>query len=96
VSPHKILIPSTLNLGNVRKRLLVKYSVAPLWTIQLLQYAGIFTKRRLQLEFAMAMHPIGVETADVKLDAVIEHAEDLSEKYANPLYPMDGGFDDLH
>jgi hypothetical protein len=68
-------------LGNVRKKLLVKYFAAPIWGLRLSQYGEVFTKRRAQFEFAMNMHTnMGVAKANVKLDAVIKHAENISEK----------------
>lgn len=60
---------------------------SPIWELKLSRFADLFTKRREQFEFLMGVHTaVGVDKANVKLDAVIEQSEELTEKCASSLY----------
>ena len=77
----------TLNPRGVRKKLLVKVFAGPIWEGRLVQFVGVFTKRREQFEFTMTIHTtVGVDTANFKLDIVNERNAELSQKYAIPPY----------
>ena len=72
----------SLSLGNIRKKLLVKIFAGPVWEPKLLAFVGVFTKRRDEFKFALAIH-----TA-VKLDSVYDQTEELSRKYVMSLYVL--------
>jgi hypothetical protein len=76
--------------GNVRKKLLVKIFAGPIWEGRLVEFIGVFTKRREEFQFALAIHTtVGVYAANLKLDTVNERTAELSQRYDAPLYIFD-------
>ena len=65
----------------VRKKLLVKIFAGPVWEGKLLEFVGIFTKRREAFEFTLTIHTtIGVDEANLKLDVVNMQTAELTRK----------------
>jgi hypothetical protein len=86
--------------GNARKKLLVKIFAGSIWEGRLVEFVGVFAKRRDDIKLALVMHTTaGVDAVKLELDAVHEVTLDLSEKYVIPLnfleFPECGGVDQL-
>ena len=65
----------------VRKKILVKIFAGPVWEGRLLEFVGVFTKRRKEFEFTLTIHTtIGVDVANLKLDIVNERTAELSQR----------------
>jgi len=80
VSVHYILTPQCLTRG-FRKKVLVKIFAGPIWEGRLLEFVGIFTKRREEFEFSLTIHTtVGVDAANLKLDAVNERTAELAQR----------------
>jgi hypothetical protein len=63
----------------VKKRLLAKVLLSPLWDMKLLDFVEIFATRRREFEFELTMHTSkGVDKANVKLEAI---RKDLKEQF---------------
>jgi hypothetical protein len=65
----------------MKKRLLAKVILGPSWDLKLLEFVGLFAKRRQEFEFELSIHTSqGVDKANVKLDNIGHEAHALSEK----------------
>ncbi|KAF9644577.1 hypothetical protein BDM02DRAFT_928516 [Thelephora ganbajun] len=65
----------------LKKKILTKIFAGPIWEGRLLEFVGVFTKRRGEFEFALTIHTtVGVDAANLKLDAVNEQTAELSRK----------------
>ena len=74
-----------MNLRNVRKKLLVKIFAGPIWEGRLVEFVGVFTKRRDEFKLALTIHTtVGVDTANLKLDIVNELTAEVSRKHVVP------------
>ena len=65
----------------VRKKTLVKILAGPVWGGRLVEFVGVFTKRRKEFEFTLTIHTtIGVDAANLKLDTVNEQTAELTRR----------------
>jgi hypothetical protein len=63
----------------MKKRLLAKVLLSPLWDMKLLDFVEIFATRRREFEFELTMHTSkSVDEANVKLEAI---RKDLKEQF---------------
>ena len=82
MSTHHLLVYHPSNLRNIRKKILVKIFAGPVWEGRLVEFVGIFMKRREDLELALAIHTaVGVDVANLKLDAVRQQNEEITRRY---------------
>jgi len=66
-----------------KKRLLAKVILGPSWDSKLLEFVGLFAKRRQEFEFELSIHTSqGVDKANVKLDNIGHEARALTEKFS--------------
>ena len=80
VSTCQIATIHILNLvGNIRKKLLVKIFAGPVWEEKLLEFVGIFTKRRKEFGLALTLHT--AVAVDALVCVVDERTAELSLKY---------------
>ncbi|KAJ7597218.1 hypothetical protein C8J56DRAFT_1021519 [Mycena floridula] len=64
-----------------KKKLIVKVLKGPVWEGKLVAFVGLFTKRRSELEFAMAVHTaVGIDTANKTLGVVDKTVQDMNAK----------------
>jgi hypothetical protein len=71
---------------NVRKKLLVKIFAGPIWEKRLVEFVGVFTKRRDEFKFALSVHAsTGVDAVKLELKDVHEVTADMSEKCVIPM-----------
>ena len=81
VSTHLVLISCILIPWDIRKKVLVKIFAGPIWEGRLVEFVGIFTKRREEFEFTLTIHTtIGVDAANLKLDTVNERTAELTRR----------------
>ena len=67
----------------MKKRLLAKVILGPSWDVKLLEFVGLFVKRRQEFEFELSMHTSqGVDKANVKLDNIEHESRALAEKFS--------------
>ena len=70
----------------------MKIFAGPVWEGRLLEFVGVFTNRRKEFEFSLTIHTaVGVDEANLKLDAVDERTAELNQKYVSwtgVLHPM--------
>jgi hypothetical protein len=67
----------------VKKRLLAKVIQGPSWNAKLLEFVGLFTKRRQEFEFELSIHTgQGVDKANIKLDNIGHETSALAEKFS--------------
>jgi hypothetical protein len=72
---------------NVRKKLLVKIFAGPIWEGRLVEFVGVFTKRRDEFKLALTIHTtVGVDAANLKLDIVNELTAEVSRKHVLCLF----------
>ncbi|KAJ7057115.1 hypothetical protein C8F01DRAFT_1372411, partial [Mycena amicta] len=65
----------------VKKKLVVKVLKGPIWEGKLAAFAGVFTKRRTEFEFAMSMHTaLGVDAANRGISVVDERTQAMNDK----------------
>ena len=65
----------------LKKKLLVKIVSGPKWEGVLARFAGHFTRRRAEFEFALAIHAgLGVDKANAKLDELGDVAREIQER----------------
>ena len=65
----------------VRKKILVKILAGPVWERRLVDFVGVFTKRRREFELALTIHTtIGVDVANLKLDIIDERTAELTRR----------------
>ena len=84
---HDFLVYHPSNLRNIRKKILVKIFAGFVWEGRLVEFVDIFTKRREELELALAVHTaVGVDVANLKLDTVQQQNEELTRRYIVPLH----------
>jgi hypothetical protein len=66
----------------VKKRLLAKVLLSPVWDAKLLEFVKLFAIRRQEFEFELTMHTSqGVDKANVKLDAIGDATRALNEQF---------------
>ena len=76
-----------MNIVKFRKKIIVKIFAAPVWEGRLLEFVGVFAKRREEFEFALAIHTtVGIDAANLKLDAVNQRTAELTRRYVVLLY----------
>jgi len=76
----------------VKKRLLAKVMLGSIWDAKLLDFVGLFTKRRQEFEFELSVHTSqGVDKANVKLDTIGYEAHALDKKSSLPYFSPDEG-----
>ena len=79
VSVHQTSISRISASQGIRKKVLVKIFAGPVWEGRLLEFVGVFTKRREEFEFALTIHAtIGVDAANLKLDTVNQRTVELT------------------
>ncbi|KAF7292835.1 VPS13 domain-containing protein [Mycena indigotica] len=65
----------------VKKKLVVKVLKGPIWEGKLAAFAGTFTKRRSEFEFAMSIHTaLGVDAANRAISLVDETTQAMNQK----------------
>ncbi|KAI9459301.1 hypothetical protein F5148DRAFT_1319736 [Russula earlei] len=65
----------------MKKRLLAKVLLSPVWDAKLLDFVQLFASRRQDFEFELTIHTSqGVDKANVKLDAIGEATSALNEQ----------------
>jgi hypothetical protein len=67
----------------VKKRALAKVLLGPIWDAKLLEFVGLFVKRRQEFGFELALHTSqGVDTANVnsRLDNIGDEIRALTKK----------------
>jgi hypothetical protein len=65
----------------MKKRLLAKVLMSPVWDAKLLDFVKLFATRRQEFEFELTMHTSqGVDKANLKLDAIGEATRALNEQ----------------
>jgi hypothetical protein len=69
----------------VKKRLLAKVLLSPVWDAKLLDFVKLFATRKQEFEFELTMHTSqGVDKANVKLDAIGDATRALNEQFGPP------------
>ncbi|KAJ6593779.1 hypothetical protein B0H19DRAFT_34811 [Mycena capillaripes] len=64
-----------------KKKLVVKILKGPVWEGKLVKFAGTFTKRRSEFEFALSIHTaLGVDAANKTLGSVDKTTQEMNEK----------------
>ncbi|KAJ7058048.1 hypothetical protein C8F01DRAFT_1149302 [Mycena amicta] len=64
-----------------KKKLVVKILKGPVWEQKLIKFAGTFTKRRSEFEFALSIHTaLGVDAANKTLSSVDKVTQEMNEK----------------
>ncbi|KAJ6610468.1 hypothetical protein B0H10DRAFT_411247 [Mycena sp. CBHHK59/15] len=64
-----------------KKKLVVKVLKGPIWEGKLVKFVGIFTKRRSEFEFALAIHTsLGVDAANRALGTVDQTTQEINAK----------------
>ncbi|KAJ6475237.1 hypothetical protein C8R47DRAFT_1220710 [Mycena vitilis] len=64
-----------------KKKLVVKILKGPVWEGKLVKFAGTFTKRRSEFEFALSIHTaLGVDAANQTLGSVDKTTKEMNEK----------------
>ncbi|KAF7366517.1 hypothetical protein MSAN_00909000 [Mycena sanguinolenta] len=64
-----------------KKKLVVKVLKGPIWEGKLAKFAGTFTKRRADFEFALTIHTaVGVDTANRTINAVDKTTQEINDK----------------
>ncbi|KAJ7262295.1 hypothetical protein B0H12DRAFT_1105150 [Mycena haematopus] len=64
-----------------KKKLVVKILKGPVWEGKLAKFAGTFTKRRSEFEFALSIHTaLGVDAANKTLGSVDKVTQEMNEK----------------
>ncbi|KAJ7901712.1 hypothetical protein B0H14DRAFT_1250148 [Mycena olivaceomarginata] len=64
-----------------KKKLVVKILKGPVWEGKLVAFAGKFTKRRSEFEFALSIHTaLGVDAANKTLSSVDKVTQEMNEK----------------
>lgn len=83
-APYILTLNVTLNvnLGALRRKFYIKLLAGPLiWEGRLIEFVNVFTNRKKQFEFAMAIHTtVGVGVAIRKMDVVDERTAELSQR----------------
>ncbi|KAH9955358.1 hypothetical protein BC827DRAFT_878060 [Russula dissimulans] len=65
----------------MKKRLLAKVIQGPSWDAKLLEFVGLFTRRRQEFEFELSIFTSqGIANANAKLDAIVDVTRALDEK----------------
>jgi hypothetical protein len=73
-----------------KKRLLAKVFLGPSWDAKLLDFVGLFTKRRKAFVLELTIHTSqGVDKAIVKLDTIADETSALNEKFSFPYFSPD-------
>lgn len=68
-----------------KKRLLAKVFQGPMWDTKLVAFAGSFTKRRTEFEFALSVHTaLGVDQLNSKVSAVMDTTQMMNQKFVAP------------
>ena len=89
MSAQQVSISPVVNWGNVSKKLLVKIFAGPIWEGKLVEFVGVFTKRKDEFQLALTIHvTVGVDEANLQLDTVHELTTDVSQKYVAPSYTL--------
>jgi hypothetical protein len=69
----------------VKKRLLAKVLMSPVWDAKLLDFVQLFATRRQEFEFELTMHTSqGIDKANAKLDVIGEATRALNEQFEYP------------
>ncbi|KAJ7481705.1 hypothetical protein FB451DRAFT_135256 [Mycena latifolia] len=64
-----------------KKKLVVKILKGPVWEGKLVKFAGAFTKRRSEFEFALSIHTaLGVDAANKTLGSVDKATQEMNQK----------------
>ncbi|KAJ7093941.1 hypothetical protein B0H15DRAFT_147115 [Mycena belliarum] len=64
-----------------KKKLVVKILKGPVWEGKLVKFAGTFTKRRSEFEFALSIHTaLGVDAANKTLGSVDQTTQEMNKK----------------
>ena len=62
----------------------MKIFAGPIWEGRLLEFVEIFSNRRKEFEFALAIHAaIGAEGANTKPDTIDGRTAELNQKYVS-------------
>ncbi|KAF9781672.1 hypothetical protein BJ322DRAFT_1161455 [Thelephora terrestris] len=65
----------------ISRKILIKIFAGPIWEGRLVEFVDVFTKRRGEFEFAMALHTTaGVDAANLKLETVDKRTAEISQK----------------
>lgn len=68
----------------MKKRLLAKVLLSPVWDAKLLDFVQLFATRRREFEFELTMHTSqGVDKANAKLDAIGDATRALNEQFGH-------------
>lgn len=65
-----------------KKKLLAKVFQGPMWDTKLVAFAGTFTKRRTEFEFALSVHTaLGVDQLNSKVSSVMDTTQLMNQKF---------------
>jgi len=66
----------------MKKRLLARVLLSPVWDARLLEFVELFATRRQEFEFELTMRTSrGVDKANVKLDVIGNATKELNEQF---------------